>query len=120
MQPVLASNPSLRLYGQNNSSVRQRLIFVTAGTAAGAGHNAITCRVDAEQRLTCARINNGWTRLIQCANDVYIAAPTSVNAACTELTLRGGYLGTYLIMFNGLIVLGNALWTMSEGIGGDR
>jgi hypothetical protein len=88
MQPVLASNPNLRLYGQNNSSVRQRLIFVTAGTAAGAGHNAITCRVDAEQRVTCTRSNNGWTRLIQCANDVYIAAPTYVNAACTELTLR--------------------------------
>ncbi|KAM7196207.1 hypothetical protein V8F33_006319 [Rhypophila sp. PSN 637] len=88
MQLLLASSPNLRLYGQNNSSVRQRLIFVTSGTAAGSGHNAIMCRVDAGQTLTCTRINNGWTRLIQCANEVYIASPTYVNAACTELTLR--------------------------------
>ncbi|KAK4222125.1 hypothetical protein QBC38DRAFT_460714 [Podospora fimiseda] len=88
-QPRLASNTNLRLYLQNNSSVRNRFIFVTQGTASSSGHAAVNCLVDQQTGvLSCNAPARVWSRIIQCGSEVYMASATYVNAACTELTLK--------------------------------
>ncbi|KAK3986363.1 hypothetical protein QBC44DRAFT_384093 [Cladorrhinum sp. PSN332] len=84
-QPRLASNPNLRLFLQNNSSVRNRLIFVTQGTAAASGHFPVSCSVDASSGAVACVGRASWTRMIECGGDVFMAASTYVNPGCSEV-----------------------------------
>ncbi|KAK0666984.1 hypothetical protein QBC41DRAFT_374988 [Cercophora samala] len=87
-QPWLASNPDVKLYSTQTSSVVGALYMETAAQAAGKGDVAVTCNVDENGVMSCGIPSREFTKVFSCGAYLYIAKASWAQSGCVAVDFR--------------------------------
>ncbi len=87
-QPVLASDPSVKLYLRSPTTTVALLYFETESNAVQNGDTALTCNVPDDGYLACSAPSRGMSVMLNCGAYLYLATPTASIFGCNPVKFK--------------------------------